>query len=300
MLGLTSAALLLASFRWAHPWGPLSGAIVASWGLATIAALVVSVWSLRTSRSSRRFAVVGLALTLVSLIALTLAGVLYAAGGDVSGGMRQGVALGLIVLAAAAGWIALRDWRRGYESTRGATVRRFTVHSALVGRDLHEILVIPAGDRRRRPLLVFLHGRSSSPDSNLRQPLFDALRDLGPRAPVVLLADGGDHSYWHDRRDGKWGTSLLREAIPAALSRSHADDARVAIGGISMGGFGALDLARLAPRRFCAVGAHSAALWFRGAARPPGHSTTQRTSLATTSFALHRPGRSTPEGSGSM
>ena len=31
-----------------------------------------------------------------------------------------------------------------------------------------------------------------------------------------------------------------------------------------MGGFGALDLARIAPRRFCAVGAHSAALWFSG------------------------------------
>ena len=37
-----------------------------------------------------------------------------------------------------------------------------------------------------------------------------------------------------------------------------------------MGGFGALDLARLAPARFCAVGAHSAALWFRGADTPAG------------------------------
>jgi enterochelin esterase-like enzyme len=37
-----------------------------------------------------------------------------------------------------------------------------------------------------------------------------------------------------------------------------------------MGGFGALDVARLAPRRFCAVGAHSAALWFRGADTPAG------------------------------
>jgi enterochelin esterase-like enzyme len=37
-----------------------------------------------------------------------------------------------------------------------------------------------------------------------------------------------------------------------------------------MGGFGALDLARLAPRRFCAVGAHSAALWSRGAETPAG------------------------------
>ena len=184
--------------------------------------------------------------------------------------MRRGLVLGLVLLAAGAAWIGLRDWRRGYVSTRGATVVRFTLHSELARRDLHEILVVPAGGSRSRMLLVFLHGRSSQPDSNLRQPLFDALHDLGRRAPAVLLADGGDHSYWHDRRDGKWGRSVLREAIPAAVARSHADERRVAIGGISMGGFGALDLVRLAPERFCAVGAHSAALWFRGADTPSG------------------------------
>lgn len=84
VLGLTSVALLLASFRWAHHWGPLSGAIVAAWVLATVGTLVVSVWSLRTSLASRRLALGGLALTLVSLLALTLVGVLYAAGADVS------------------------------------------------------------------------------------------------------------------------------------------------------------------------------------------------------------------------
>jgi S-formylglutathione hydrolase FrmB len=100
--------------------------------------------------------------------------------------------------------------------------------------------------------------------------LFDALHGLAGRAPDVLLTDGGNHSYWHDRSDGKWGTSVLREAIPAALLRSHANPNRVAIGGISMGGFGALDIARLDPRRFCAIGAHSAALWFHGADTPAG------------------------------
>jgi enterochelin esterase-like enzyme len=184
--------------------------------------------------------------------------------------LRRGLVLGLILLVGLAGWIALRDWRRGYRSTRGAKVVRFTLHSELVGRDLHEILVVPSGGGRGRELLVFLHGRGSPPDSNLRQPLFDALHDLGRRAPDVVLLDGGDHSYWHDRRDGKWGTSVLREAIPAALARSEADRDRVAIGGISMGGFGALDLARLSPGRFCAVGAHSAALWFSGGDTPSG------------------------------
>ena len=37
-----------------------------------------------------------------------------------------------------------------------------------------------------------------------------------------------------------------------------------------MGGFGALDLARLHPARFCAVGGHSPALWRTGGETPAG------------------------------
>jgi len=184
--------------------------------------------------------------------------------------VRRGLVVALIAVLAVAGVLAVRDWRRGYWTTRGARVVRFTIRSPLVHRDLHEILVLPSGGGVGRELLVFLHGRGSPPSSNLRQPLFDALRALGRHAPDVLLADGDDDSYWHDRRDGKWGKSLIREAIPAALRRSRANAARVAIGGISMGGFGALNLARIYPHRFCAVGAHSPALWFRGADTPAG------------------------------
>lgn len=86
----------------------------------------------------------------------------------------------------------------------------------------------------------------------------------------MLLVNGGDSSYYHDRRDGQWGAYVLREAIPAAIQRLHADRRRVAIGGMSMGGFGALDLARNAPGRFCAVGGHSAALWRTGGETPAG------------------------------
>jgi hypothetical protein len=84
LLGLTSGALLAASLRWAHEWGPRTDAIVVSWVLATIAALIVSVWSLRTSGASRRFARTGLALALVSVLALPVVGALYAAGVDVA------------------------------------------------------------------------------------------------------------------------------------------------------------------------------------------------------------------------
>ena len=82
--------LLHASFRWAHHWGAVTDSIVAGWVLATIGALGVSVWSLRTSRASRRFAKIGVALTVVSLLALAFAGILSAAGMSVSGACGGG------------------------------------------------------------------------------------------------------------------------------------------------------------------------------------------------------------------
>ena len=154
--------------------------------------------------------------------------------------------------------------------THGAAVRHFDVRSSLVHRTLRQTLVIPRGGGKGRPLVVFLHGRSSNPDSYLYDETFSALRALGDRAPVLLFVNGGDHSYFHDRAGGRWGTYVMREALPAALRRARADGRRVAIGGISMGGFGALDLARLHPGRFCAVGGHSAALWTAAGLTPAG------------------------------
>lgn len=170
-----------------------------------------------------------------------------------------------VVVAVAVAFVAVRRGQRAYSSTDGATLVHFTLHSRLVHADLHETLVRPAR-AGSHTLVVLLHGRGSTPDSLLSQQFFDGLAALGGRAPTVLLLDGGDHSYWHDRRDGRWGTMVLREAIPAGTARTQAS--RIAIGGISMGGFGALDLG--ARGNFCAVGAHSPALWLTGGDTAPG------------------------------
>jgi poly(3-hydroxybutyrate) depolymerase len=144
----------------------------------------------------------------------------------------------------------------------------FTVESKLVGRSLEQAVYVPSGDTKGRPLLVLLHGRSSSPDSMAKKSFANALDDLGSRGPVVVFANGGDHSYYHNRADGRWGSYILDEVIPAAIRKYDLDPRRVAMGGFSMGGFGALDLARF--RRFCAVGAHSAAMWRSGGETPQG------------------------------
>ena len=157
-------------------------------------------------------------------------------------------------------------------SPRGAHVTELTIRSNAVGRKLRVSVVVPPGGGhvKSRPLLVFLHGRGGSQHSFFKDRMFAALARLGPKAPIVAFPYGGENSYWHDRADGDWGRYVMNEVIPQVVRRFRADPRRVAIGGVSMGGFGAYDIARLHPGRFCAVGGHSPALWVRAGQTAPG------------------------------
>jgi len=181
-------------------------------------------------------------------------------------GRTAGVLLVVLAAIAAAGVSAA-----GNVDTRGARIVSFTVPSRLVHQALAVAAVVPAGSSGKgRPLLVFLHGKGETQTSNLDDAMFAALAGLGRRAPDIVFPYGGADSYWHDRASGDWGSYVEHELIPATLRRLGADPSRVAIGGISMGGFGAFDIARLHPGRYCAVGGHSAALWAQGGETAPG------------------------------
>ena len=175
--------------------------------------------------------------------------------------------LGFAIVAVLA-FLVVREVTAGPDK-HGAREVTFTVKSRLVKRSFDEKAVVPAGGASgKRPLLVFLHGRGGHPGDFFSGEFYGALAKLGDRAPIVVQLDGGNHSYWHDRRDGRWGGYVLREAIPAAVRVLGADPRRVAIGGISMGGYGAFDLARRG--HFCAVGGHSPAFWLTGGQSAPG------------------------------
>jgi enterochelin esterase-like enzyme len=176
------------------------------------------------------------------------------------------VAVGLI----GAGVVLATRSDTGSTDRHGASVQTFTVDSKFVKRKLDQQVAIPKGGAAGRPLLVLLHGRGSKPGDDFSDQLFSELARLGDKAPVVIEVNGGENSYYHDRGDGRWGSYVWREVIPQAVARLGVDGKRIAIGGISMGGFGALDLARLHPKAFCAVGGHSAALWRRAGDTPPG------------------------------
>jgi S-formylglutathione hydrolase FrmB len=145
--------------------------------------------------------------------------------------------------------------------TEGARISHLTIASRYVHHDMPLTLVTPAGGGADRPLLVFLHGHYANNNSVLSDQLFAALHALGPRAPDIAFPSGGDLSYWHNRVGSAWGSYVLDEVIPKALTVLGADPHLVAIGGLSMGGYGAYDLARLQPGRFCAVGGDAPAIW---------------------------------------
>ena len=86
--------------------------------------------------------------------------------------------------------------------------------------------------------------------------------DFGSRAPVVLLPDGGATATGTTAptaSGARWSC-----ARHSSRARAH-PRRRIAIGGISMGGYGALLLGSRGAGDFCAVGGHSPALWFSGA-----------------------------------
>jgi enterochelin esterase-like enzyme len=165
-------------------------------------------------------------------------------------------------------FLGLADTR----ARHGEHVSEITIHSRAVGRDMKTWVIVPSGSepRRPRPLLVLLHGRGGEGHDWVDPRIFDAVAAQGKRAPIIAAPDGNDHSYWHNRSDGDWETYVVHEVIPRVIHDFHADPHRVGIGGISMGGFGSLDIARLNPGRFCAIGAHSPAIWHNGGETAPG------------------------------
>ena len=89
-VGAFSLALLGASIAWAHHWNARADALVSGWSISTVAALVLSSLGLRGPRGAKGFAGYGLLFGILSVLALALAGVGYAAGVDPGGACGGG------------------------------------------------------------------------------------------------------------------------------------------------------------------------------------------------------------------
>jgi S-formylglutathione hydrolase FrmB len=173
---------------------------------------------------------------------------------------RTGLLLGASVLAGALGawwWLNLEHLD---PQEFDISIDRYSIESSKVGDTLDQVAVRvrsgePAG------LVVILHGRGRTPEGMLSDELFAALQDRGHDAPVVVFPHGGESSYWHDRESGDWASYVTDEVIPEAIERYDIPPDRVALGGMSMGGYGALEIALHDPQSFCAAAGHSPAIF---------------------------------------
>jgi enterochelin esterase-like enzyme len=125
------------------------------------------------------------------------------------------------------------------------------------------------------PVLVSLHGRGGDAEASfaehqLQRYLAQVVEDGTPPFAIASV-DGGTSSYWHKRGDGSDAARMVVKELLPRLTARGLDTSRFAIGGWSMGGYGALLIAEnLGPTRIAAVVVDSPAVWTRFSDTPDG------------------------------
>jgi acetyl esterase/lipase len=108
-------------------------------------------------------------------------------------------------------------------------------------------------DRKQWPVILFLHGRGERGSEGMWQTqigLPQAVRDHPDRWPfVIVMPQCPLPGFWTDPEM----LSLAIAELDAETAEFHGDPERTYLTGLSMGGYGAWELARLYPRRWAAV-----------------------------------------------
>jgi S-formylglutathione hydrolase FrmB len=119
-----------------------------------------------------------------------------------------------------------------------------------------------ADPNSRYPVLYLLHGLGGSETEWYRYGVFvsaDRMIRSGLIAPLIIVLPEGEQGYWFDHTGNgpQWGTYVARDLVHEIDSafRTVSDGQHRAIGGMSMGGYGALELAMLASGEFRTVDA---------------------------------------------
>jgi enterochelin esterase-like enzyme len=156
-------------------------------------------------------------------------------------------------------------------SASAMRVERRSFYSVALGRSMPFEVYLPPGydstSYARVPVLYMLHGLGGNQTDWEADGLFTTATDLinsGDIPPMIIVTPAGDSGYWIDQaKDGpRYGTYVAHDLVSLIDSqyRTLADGSYRAIGGMSMGGHGALQLALNNPGEFSVVGAHSVAL----------------------------------------
>jgi enterochelin esterase-like enzyme len=140
-----------------------------------------------------------------------------------------------------------------------STVISRSFHSEALGRDWAYTIYLPTGyrhDGARIPVLYLLHGNNGDANDWLTQghlqATADALIEHKEMPPVAIVMPQGGTDWYVDRKE-KVETAFFNDLLPEIETRYAVAAQRSGrmIGGVSMGGFGALRYAMTQPELFC-------------------------------------------------
>lgn len=158
-------------------------------------------------------------------------------------------------------------------ATGPAVVSRSTFASAARGRTVNLVMISPPGSPRGRPFCLVLHGRGDDATRAVTLLGLDRLLTAAMRSgvpPFALVAVDGGETYWHRRASGDDPERMIIDEVLPRLSGLGLRTTRLAAMGWSMGGYGALLLARRHPDLLVAAAASSPAMWRSFGASAPG------------------------------
>jgi acetyl esterase/lipase len=108
-------------------------------------------------------------------------------------------------------------------------------------------------DGKHWPIILFLHGRGERGSEGMWQTQFglaEAVRSHPERWPfAIVMPQCPETSHWTDPAM----LDLAMAALAQESSEFHGDPSRTYLTGLSMGGYGAWELARLHPHRWAAI-----------------------------------------------
>ena len=149
------------------------------------------------------------------------------------------------------------------------------LNSRILKRAVHYCVYLPSGydagasrnPPQRYPVLYFLHGLGDNEQTLFNSggwTLLDDLRNQHKLGDFLIVAPEGRRSFYINSADGsvRYSDFFLQEFMPhiERAYRIRPGRAGRAVGGISMGGYGALRFAFAHPELFSAVSAQSAAV----------------------------------------
>ncbi len=163
------------------------------------------------------------------------------------------------------GTLALAAETRG-TSLRGLLFDGFVFSPILSQARPYRIYLPPGYDASngRYPTVYMLHGAGGSYtewDDSFMPAWADSMISSGEIQPmIIVMPDGGERQYWANWPNGpQWSDYVSYDVVRYVDTnyRTLQDPASRAIGGLSMGGLGALHIAFHHPDLFGVVGAHS-------------------------------------------